>query len=122
MVEEEFTGALWIMGRSLGSAPAIDLAAHPEKVSGLIIESGFAQTLSLMERLGINITLPGLDDTQVFSNARTISTYPGPLLVLHGRYDQIIPVRHGIELYEKASGRTALKSVFRFHIRQIFDQ
>lgn len=105
MAEKCFSGSLWIMGRSLGSAPAIDLAAaHPEKVAGLIIESGFAHTLSLMERLGIDITLPGLNDECIFSNARTISTYPGPLLVLHGRNDQIIPVHHGIELYEKAPG------------------
>ncbi|NOY70381.1 MAG: alpha/beta hydrolase [Deltaproteobacteria bacterium] len=105
MTEKGFSGGLWIMGRSLGSAPAIDLAAaHPENISGLIVESGFSQTLSLLERLGIDITLPDGDDARVFSNARAIAGYPGPLLVMHGRYDRIIPVQNGHELYEKAPG------------------
>ena len=38
-----FSGPLMVMGRSLGSAPALELAAgRPEHLDGLIIESGFA--------------------------------------------------------------------------------
>jgi pimeloyl-ACP methyl ester carboxylesterase len=41
--EKGYTGSLITMGRSLGSASALELAAtHGEKISGLIIESGFA--------------------------------------------------------------------------------
>jgi len=43
------------MGRSLGSAPAIELAAaHADRVCGLIIESGFAFAGPLLRLLGID--------------------------------------------------------------------
>lgn len=39
-----YGGPLVVMGRSLGSAPALELAAHRDGIDGLIIESGFALT------------------------------------------------------------------------------
>lgn len=93
-------GPLWIMGRSLGSAPAIELAAaYPEKIHGLIIESGFAHTLPLLERLGINLNGLNIKDSEVFSNALTLSLFTGPTLIIHGQFDQIIPLRHGNDLF-----------------------
>jgi len=45
---------LYVMGRSLGSAAAIEVALHAgEQLAGLIIESGFAQTFPLLARLGV---------------------------------------------------------------------
>ena len=50
-----------LMGRSLGSASVLELAAtYREKVAGLIIESGFAQAGPLLRLLGINPGLPGI--------------------------------------------------------------
>ena len=48
------------MGRSLGSASALEIAAHyPEEISGLILESGFAHTYNLFMTLGIDPRLLG---------------------------------------------------------------
>ena len=45
---------VFLMGRSLGSAPAVHLAyTFPDRFKGLIIESGFADIPSVMRRLGI---------------------------------------------------------------------
>jgi hypothetical protein len=94
------SGPLWIMGRSLGSASAIELAAsYPEKTNGLIIESGFAHTLPLLQRLGINMEMFNIQDSQVFSNAKKLSGFVGPTLIIHGQYDQIIPLQHGNDLF-----------------------
>lgn len=50
---------LIVMGRSLDSDSAPELAAHYEKhIDGLIIESGFAAKEGLYERLGIAGTIP----------------------------------------------------------------
>lgn len=47
------TGRFIVMGRSLGSAPALELAsAHEDKIDGLIIESGFALAEPLLKLLG----------------------------------------------------------------------
>lgn len=96
-------GPLWIMGRSLGSASAIELAASfPEKINGLIIESGFAHTLPLLQRLGINTEILNIEDSQVFSNAEKLSRFDGPTLIIHGQYDQTIPLQHGQDLFARS--------------------
>jgi len=97
------TGPLWIMGRSLGSAPAIELAAsYPKQITGLIIESGFAHTIELLQRLGINTNRFGIEDAAVFSNAAKLLRFSGPTLIIHGRHDQIIPLQHGKDLFEQS--------------------
>ncbi len=46
---KQYTGPIIVMGRSLGSASALELSAsHARKINGLIIESGFADTAALL--------------------------------------------------------------------------
>ena len=48
------TGPLVVMGRSLGSAPALELAANrAEDLHGVIIESGFARIIFLLQLCGV---------------------------------------------------------------------
>ncbi len=59
--EKRFNGPLIIMGRSLGSASALELAdSHAGWIDGLIIESGFANTLPLLRLLGVDTSALGL--------------------------------------------------------------
>ncbi len=98
--EMNYTGSLWIMGRSLGSASAVELAAEKAgEIQGLIIESGFAHTADLLFRLGIDTHALGIHEGNIFSNIDKIAFYSGPTLILHARDDQIIPVRHSSDLY-----------------------
>ncbi len=100
------SGSLWLMGRSLGSAPALELAAaRPEGISGLIIESGFAGTVSLLSHLGIDAEALGLKESAVFSNADKIACYKGPTLIIHAQYDHIIPLDHGKTLYKNSPSK-----------------
>lgn len=106
MKQNHRTGPLWIMGRSLGSASAIALAAaYPKQVRGLIVESGFAHTADLFKRLGIRTEHSGIREAALFSNAEQIARYPGPTLILHGEQDQIIPVFHARDLHDRAPAR-----------------
>jgi fermentation-respiration switch protein FrsA (DUF1100 family) len=93
-------GALVVMGRSLGSAPAIQAAhAYPERFKGLIIESGFAHAIPLLARLGVPAeVLAGLPDP--IGNVRKIAEIGLPLLVIHGERDSLIPVANGQALYD----------------------
>lgn len=98
-------GPLWVMGRSLGSAPAIELAANRrDRVAGLIVESGFAGVRDLLARLGILPKDLEGSDVVFFSNADSIKHYPGPVLIIHAEHDHIIPLDHGRHLYESAPG------------------
>jgi pimeloyl-ACP methyl ester carboxylesterase len=49
----KFKEDLWVMGRSLGSISALELAYHyPESIKGLIIESGFISVVKLIRHPG----------------------------------------------------------------------
>jgi alpha-beta hydrolase superfamily lysophospholipase len=88
-----YTGALFVMGRSLGSACAIEVAVnHSNEVSGLIIESGFAKTIPLAKVLGLDLDKMGITEEQTFNNSNKIEQFTKPTFILHGQYDQLIPL------------------------------
>jgi pimeloyl-ACP methyl ester carboxylesterase len=91
---------VFVMGRSLGSAAAIEVARHhQEAIAGLIIESGFAHTQRLLAQLGV--VLQNLDEAQdVFANLVKIGHIRLPTLVIHGQADALIPASEGVALYE----------------------
>ncbi len=98
------TGPLFVMGRSLGSACAIEVAArHTDAISGLIIESGFARTLPLAQVLGLDLAAMGIREEDSFDNGRKIAAVTKPTFILHGQYDQLIPLWQA-ETLQAASG------------------
>jgi uncharacterized protein len=103
-----YNGPLVVMGRSLGSAPALELAYREGgSIAGLIIESGFARILPLMKLLGVED--PELKEAEGPLNVEKIRHIVQPTLVIHAQYDRIIPRSEGAELY-RASG--AAKKLF----------
>ncbi|WP_417911495.1 alpha/beta hydrolase [Candidatus Electronema sp. TJ] len=100
--------ALFLMGRSLGSAAAIELASsHNAEISGLIIESGFALTLPLAETLGLGDMLKDVTVTeeQTFNNAGKISRVTKPTFLLHGQRDTLIPLWQAEKLHAESGAR-----------------
>jgi fermentation-respiration switch protein FrsA (DUF1100 family) len=92
--------AIFVMGRSLGSACAIHVGAqHPDRFKGLIIESGFAHAIPLLARLGLPIHMLGSIPDPI-GNVHKIRTLELPLLVIHGERDTLIPVANGQTLYD----------------------
>jgi alpha-beta hydrolase superfamily lysophospholipase len=95
------TGPLCIMGRSLGSASAIELAAsHQDRIHSLIVESGFAWAGPLLRTLGIDTDRLGFKEEQGFENIHKIEQFSKPCLVIHAQYDHIIPFGDGQALYD----------------------
>ena len=88
-----YTGPFVIMGRSLGSACALELAASYETdISGLVIESGFAHTIPLLNCLGIDTESLGITEADGLKNIQKIAQVAKPTLIIHAQYDQFIPV------------------------------
>ncbi len=107
LIERGFTGPLVVMGRSLGSVPALEVAFHnAERIAGMIIESGFARILPLLRLLGIHD--PELTEALGPRNLEKIRLVRMPTLIIHAERDQIIPFAEGKDLYE-ASGATEKK-------------
>ncbi len=104
---------LLVMGRSLGSAPAIHAAhTYPDRFRGIIIESGFARAMRLLARLGLPpIVTDRLPDP--VGNDRKLSELDLPLLIIHGENDSLLPISHAQQLYD-ASPATD-KTLLRIH-------
>lgn len=95
-----YTGDLFVMGRSLGSAPAIEVAyRYQQLLRGLIVESGFASQQRQLGRLGVTHLFRRVDSVVGFGNDRKIKKVRIPTLIIHGEDDEIIPVAEGTTLY-----------------------
>ena len=109
--ERGYIGPFVVMGRSLGSASALELAAtYSEDIDGLIIESGFAHVMPLLQRLGADLTSVTVQEESVLQQTNKIGTFTGPTLIIHGEQDHIIPFSDAKALY-KASQSSRKKLV-----------
>jgi fermentation-respiration switch protein FrsA (DUF1100 family) len=105
-------GPLVVMGRSLGSAPAIDLAAHrAAEIAGLIVESGFAHVVPLLELVGVPARQLGLTEEWGPRNLAKMADVTRPLLVLHAEDDELIPIAEAEALF--AAARDPQKAFLR---------
>jgi fermentation-respiration switch protein FrsA (DUF1100 family) len=99
--QNHFTGPIILMGRSLGSASVLELAAaRGDSADGLIIESGFAYAAPLLRLLGIDPEALGFKEESGFGNIDKIKRYHKPTLIIHAEFDHIIPFSDGEALYD----------------------
>jgi uncharacterized protein len=89
-------------GRSMGGAAAAILGAH-RKPAAIVLESTFTSVRSFAHRFWV----PEFAVLDPFDNVAAIKMYAGPLLVLHGKDDRLVPVDHAI-LLAQASRRSVL--------------
>lgn len=98
--KNKYGGKFVLMGRSLGSASVLELAAsHADAVDALIIESGFAYTGPLLRLIGVPLDRLNLDESKGLGNLDKIRTFPKPTLIIHAEYDHIIPFADAQALY-----------------------
>lgn len=101
LADNRYSGPLIIMGRSLGSASALELACRrPEKMDALIIESGFAYAGPLLQLLGVNPAAIGFNEEESFGNIDKMKAFKKPTLIIHAELDHIIPLSDGQALFE----------------------
>jgi len=94
------------MGRSLGSASAIELTYHYQsQLSGFIVESGFANIINLFKHLGFPSEALGLTGRETPTGLELIRKIYIPTLIMHGEYDQLVPVQEGKALYDNVAAK-----------------
>ncbi len=107
LADQGYSKVLFIMGRSLGSACAIEVAsAYNDEINGLIIESGFADTLPLAQTLGMDLSSTDLTEEQTFNNGGKIATVTKPTFLLHGQLDTLIPLWQSEKLHAECGARS----------------
>ena len=98
--QNHFIGPIILMGRSLGSASVLELAAaFGDSIDGLIVESGFAYAAPLLQLLGIDLEALGFKEEKGFRNIDKIRIFNKPTLIIHAEFDHIIPFSDGEALY-----------------------
>ena len=84
-----------ILGRSVGSGPAVHIAAR-KPVAGLVLQSPFVSAFRVLTRIPL---LP----FDKFPNYKEIGRVRCPVLIIHGQSDQVIAPWHGKKLFELAN-------------------
>ena len=84
-----------IFGRSVGTGPAVELAAR-KPAAALILQSPFLSAFRVLTRIAI---LP----FDRFPNYKRIGQVHCPVLIMHGLADRVIPVWPGQKLYDLAN-------------------
>jgi uncharacterized protein len=92
-------------GRSLGGGAA-GILAGKRPTAGLLLESTFTSVRSFAH----GFWLPEFAVLDPFDTLAVLSAYGGPVLVLHGKYDRVVPVRQAEEL-ARAARHSELKLV-----------
>ena len=86
-----------LFGRSLGGG-AVCALAEERPSAALILMSTFKSIRSLSWRF----MAPPFLVRDPFDNMRLVKKYESPLLVIHGRFDTLVPYSHGISLARAA--------------------
>jgi len=96
--EGGYPDAVFVMGRSLGSAPAIEVAFQSHNaLRGLIVESGFSDAFRLLSYLGLPLKIPA-QHGEDFPNGYKMRSIRIPTLLIHAAKDHLIPLREAEEL------------------------
>jgi alpha-beta hydrolase superfamily lysophospholipase len=102
----DFRRSLFVMGRSLGSLSAIELAySHQDDLRGLIVESGPSNNLREWFSSIIPLNSPIMRDDSAFLNKVKLRSIHKPTLIIHGEKDSLIPVNEGKELYDNSTAK-----------------
>jgi pimeloyl-ACP methyl ester carboxylesterase len=91
-------------GRSLGTGVACDLATR-QSPAGLLLISPFRSLSSMTWRFGV----PPAVLKHPFRNDRALEGFGGPVLIVHGRADTVVPIAHGRALAQLTSRATLLE-------------
>jgi uncharacterized protein len=95
------SGRIIAMGRSIGSGPAVDLAGERD-IAAVVLLSPFA-SLDMMAR---SMGAPGFLLRDRYDNRVGLAGFEGPVLLFHGRADDVIPYAHSRALLAVVPGAT----------------
>ena len=105
MAEKVLKNKLCVMGRSLGSAPTIELCSKRSDIQGCILESGYADPIPLVERRGLIIEKITPEENAIFNNSQKISAVKCPTLIMHGEDDCLISPKEAKMNYDNVGAK-----------------
>jgi alpha-beta hydrolase superfamily lysophospholipase len=110
---QKFLPSVCVMGRSLGSAAAIELCSTFDEISCCVIESGYADPIPLVERRGLRIDKTTPEEDALFNNSKKIEKVKCPLLIMHGEDDFLISPLEAELNYRQAGAKVKLLNILQ---------
>ncbi|HUV50359.1 MAG TPA: alpha/beta hydrolase [Anaerolineae bacterium] len=92
-----------LFGHSIGGGAVCTLAEQRPSAM-LILKSTFISIKSMASKYFV----PGFIAPDPFDNLSVVGSYNGPVLIIHGKKDELIPYKHGLTLYKAAKQGTLL--------------
>ena len=102
-----------VMGRSLGSAAAIELCSKYFDITCCIIESGYADPIQLVKRRGLVIKDVSLEENKLFNNSEKISLVKCSTLIMHGENDCLISPQEAILNHKNSGSRNKVLDILK---------
>ena len=102
-----------VMGRSLGSAPAIDLCVQFSEISCCVVESGYADPIPLVERRGLRIDKTTTAENKLFNNSEKIRLVTCPILIMHGEDDFLIIPQEAVLNHKNAGSKHKVLNILK---------
>ena len=97
----QYTGPVFVMGRSMGRHAAFELAANAQdRLQGMIVESG-RPTLGQFTQ-GID---PQQSESLQAAYHDKVCSITMPVLVIHGEMDTLAPVQEAVAMYEEIASK-----------------
>lgn len=98
--ERGMSAPRFLMGRSLGGYPAVELAARrPDRFRGLILESAAANLRRLIARFAVPVPA-AVAEPLIAAHDAKIASITLPTLLLHGEHDELIPLAHATGIHD----------------------
>jgi hypothetical protein len=122
-----------LLGRSLGSAPAIDLALDHD-FAGLILVTPLSSGKDVAKNSGMGYLIPFIGDP--FNNKDKIAELTIPILIIHGDSDEVLPLEMSLTLEKLAQSPTKMviipsaghnnivndyEEIFYGHVKSFYD-
>ncbi|MBN1761306.1 MAG: alpha/beta hydrolase [Chitinispirillaceae bacterium] len=104
--------SIFICGRSIGSAPAVEIAQNL-RCAGVILITPMTSGNDMGRKMGIGFLTPFMGNP--FDNIGKCVNITAPVLILHGTDDETAPFSMGMKLYGKLNGKKTLVKIERGH-------
>jgi pimeloyl-ACP methyl ester carboxylesterase len=111
LTSRDDVGAIGGLGRSAGGVAMILTAAQDPRLEAIVVDGVFASfSLLLEEKLGMPSFLLKVLDMEIGASVSALvpreamARVHQPVLIIHGRYDNVIGLHHAYELYQAARG------------------
>jgi fermentation-respiration switch protein FrsA (DUF1100 family) len=98
-----------LFGRSLGSAPAVHIAARHPAVAGLVLQSPLSSGSRVLVGIAASYALKLVDP---FQNYAKIGRVRCRTLIMHGTVDEVVPYWHGQSLHDALAQRNLAATPF----------